>query len=208
MKKETESPFRVVHFPEKLQQEDILCRSILQLGPVLNARVELHAYVEDTLKQMVKKMKGVRGHVPLDQLIVAYNPMYKSGQSEREYNLWISNQIKYHTTPDIGRVTLLTIPKSRGRVQDTLRGYAKHTGFELGLIAASYKFNKSNIVVCIEKGAPEEIYYRDSLEDFCPELIIHTSIDDAIEQALSIATFDEFVQTSKVDYGALTAQST
>ena len=207
MDNETKSPFRLVHFPEKLNREDILFRSILQLGPVRNSSVQLHTYVEDTLKEMSNKMHGVKHHVSLDQLVVAYNPDYKSELSEREYNLWISNQIKYHITPDTGRVTLLIIPGARGKVQDTLRGYAKHTGFELGLIASSHKFNKSNIVVCIEKGAPEEIYYRDTLEDFCPELYIHTFIDDAIEQAFSIATLDAFVATSVPDHRSLTAQS-
>lgn len=208
METETESPIKVVHFPQELNMEDILCRSILLLGPVLNTGVELHTYVEDALKVIAEKTKGIPHHVPLDQLVITFNPYYKQGQDDKEYDQWVNRQIEYHSVPDPGRVTLLIIPKSHGKVVDNLRGYAKHTSFELGQVSTNNKLIKSNVVICIENGAPEEKYYRNNLDLNCPNLLVHSSIDESIEEAFMLATVDGFVSTQKSDDRTLIAQST
>ncbi|MDQ5949714.1 MAG: hypothetical protein QG563_221, partial [Patescibacteria group bacterium] len=130
------------------------------------------------------------------------------GQDEKEYDQWVNRQIEYHSVPDPGRVTLLIIPKSHGKVLDNLRGYAKHTSFELGQISTNYKLKNSNVVICIQDGAPEERYYRNNLDLNCPSLTVHNSINDSIKEAFLLATVDGLVSTPKLDDKTLVSQST
>lgn len=174
--------FSVVQFPEEIKGEGFLDRSILQLGPIRNSSLLIYEYTRKKLMELDKK-QSIPYHVPLDQFVTSFNPLHNPKSNEREYNIWMFKKIEYHLVPDVGRVVLLIIPRISGKVESPVRGYAKHTGFELGWIAKSHQQNGSNIVVCIEKGAPEEEYYRDNLELLCKGLNVHHSVDEAIIDA-------------------------
>lgn len=185
------NPLRKVQYPDHTRVESATDRSLMLLSPVISASISVEDYVFKKLIELRVHHKNTRDHTSLDQMVASRHPNFSEKLSEqRDYNLWIGNQIRYHLVHDYGRAIFLCIPRHIGNIPNPTKGYAKHTSFELGLIAGARMHSKVNIVVCMEKGVSEEQYYRDTLEVLCPGLHIHSNIDEAIEEVYLMVTHD------------------
>lgn len=186
----SEKKIRIVSYPQVIGTESLMEPSILLLGPVLGSSIDI---LEFTIKHIQKILEGDEfKNVRILKLVTT---RYLEGDFkdvvEFEYNKWVTYMINEHAKRDLGRVVLVMIPRENGngKVVNPVRGYARHTSFELGYLLGK----NARLSAFIDSSFCEYRYYYDSTTGFKTGFQLHTDPLQAIQDALMMA-----LRTSRV----------
>lgn len=184
----SEKKIRIVSYPEVIGMESLMEPSILLLGPVLGSSMDILEFTIKHIQTMLEgdEFKNVHG---LTLVTTRYLEDDFKYIVEFEYNEWVTQMINEHAKRDLGRVVLVMIPKENGVVSNPVRGYARHTSFELGYLLGV----NARLAVYIGNEFCEYKYYYDTVTGIKPGFQIHTDPLQAIQDAIMMA-----LRTSKV----------
>ncbi len=170
---------RIISFPEMIEMESLMDPSLLLLGPVLGSNMDILEYVKTHIENTLSDIRFPENK-KLNIVTTRYLGENFNDINEAEYNEWVTTMIDVHVKRDPGRVVLVMIPRGDGTVVNPIRGYARHTSFELGYLLGV----NARLSVYIENGFCEYKYYYHTIMGIKPGLPIWADPLQAIQDAL------------------------